>query len=480
MTSGNASSANDYLYYLGQNDYLRAFKFGVNSSDEPTLTDQANSTFLFGYGSGSPVVTSNGTDASSAIVWVVDSPNSNGDGKGAWLGAFDATPQPKAGGGTKLREIWSGDIGTASKFSMAATDNGMVYIGTRDGDVYGFGITGGGALKPGGTATFADTPVHSASTASATVTGTRTVTVTGASLSALTQPDPFTISRVTLTRPGGSRSAVRFPVTLHKGDALRAQVRFAPDAVAGATGTVAFTTSAGPSGTVSVPLVGDGIHTGLFADYTSLHFELNTNDGDVITNVPLGINDWEVTSLVNGGDTPVRVTSVKAPAAPYTIAGLPKPGTIIKPGAAIPVQGEYTPTRVGPDNSSFTVNTNKGSVTVTLTGTGLKPVTKFASVPARVNFGSVRVGHTAKIWVDIINKGNQSALMSGALTEGSSFRALYNITRGLPVNSTDDLTVPIVFTPHKAGPFHGRYKVTWRDVWGDHSLEVPISGTGVG
>ncbi len=201
----------------------------------------------------------------------------------------------------------------------------------------------------------------------------------------------------------------------------------------------------------------------------------------MITNVPLGINDWEVTSIVNGGDTPIRVTSVKAPSGQYTVAGLPAPGTVIKPGEAIPVQGEYTPTKLGAANSSFTINTSKGQrLTVTLTGTGLKPVIKFASVPAQVNFGSVRVGHTAKIWVDIINKGNQSALMSGASTQGTPFRALFNITKGLPVNSTDDLTVPIVFTPHKAGPFHGLYKVTWRDVWGNHSLEVPISGTGAG
>jgi hypothetical protein len=48
------------------------------------------------------------------------------------------------------------------------------------------------------------------------------------------------------------------------------------------------------------------------------------------------------------------------------------------------------------------------------------------------------------------------------------------------VNGTDDLTVPILFTPHKAGPFHGLYKVTWHDGLGSHSLEVPISGTGAG
>ena len=48
------------------------------------------------------------------------------------------------------------------------------------------------------------------------------------------------------------------------------------------------------------------------------------------------------------------------------------------------------------------------------------------------------------------------------------------------MSSANDLTVPILFTPHKAGPFHGGYKVSWRDVWGSHSLEVPISGTGIG
>jgi hypothetical protein len=69
--------------------------------------------------------------------------------------------------------------------------------------------------------------------------------------------------------------------------------------------------------------------------------------------------------------------------------------------------------------------------------------------------------------------------MSGASTQGTPFHAQYGIPKGLTVNGTDDLTVPIIFTPHKAGPFHGLYKVTWRDGLGNHSLEVPITGTGV-
>jgi Abnormal spindle-like microcephaly-assoc'd, ASPM-SPD-2-Hydin/PQQ-like domain len=482
LTSSNAGRSNDYLYYVGQNDYFRAWKVGVGSGDKPALNDQANSTFRFGFGSGSPVTTSNGTNANSAIVWVVDSPDTNGDGHNSWLGAFDATPQAKSGGGTKMREIWSGNIGTSSKFSMAATGNGMVYIGTRDGNVYGFGITGAAALKSGGTATFADTPVKSATTASATVTATRTVTVTGASERAMTamgQPDPFTIGRVTVTRQGGT-AGVKFPVTLHKGDVLRAQVKFAPGTFGGATGAVSFATSNGP-GAVSVPLVGDGIQTGLFATSTSLNFVLVEHDGSVITNVPVGTNSWENTSLVNGGDTPVRVTSVTAPTGRYSAAGLPKLGAVIKPGEAIPVQVQFTPTQAGTATGSFTVTTNKGpAVTVTLSGIGLRPVDKFTSVPAQVNFGSIPVGHTAKIWVDITNTGNQGAVVSGASTRGTPFHAQFSIPKGLTVNGTDDLTVPIIFTPHKAGPFHGLYKVTWRDGLGSHSLEVPISGTGVG
>ena len=39
LTASNAAKANDYLYYVGKNDYLRAFKVGVNGSDKPTLTD---------------------------------------------------------------------------------------------------------------------------------------------------------------------------------------------------------------------------------------------------------------------------------------------------------------------------------------------------------------------------------------------------------------------------------------------------------
>jgi len=51
---------------------------------------------------------------------------------------------------------------------------------------------------------------------------------------------------------------------------------------------------------------------------------------------------------------------------------------------------------------------------------------------------------------------------------------------GLPVNGDNHLVLPVTFHPAKAGAFHGTYKVTWTDEFGQHSLNVPITGTGVG
>ncbi len=56
----------------------------------------------------------------------------------------------------------------------------------------------------------------------------------------------------------------------------------------------------------------------------------------------------------------MRVTSVKAPTGRYTIAGLPKVGTVIKPGEALPVQGSSRRRQVGTATGSFTITTNKG------------------------------------------------------------------------------------------------------------------------
>src|SRR5215470_15373634 len=194
LTTSNAPGSNDYMIYVGKSDYLREFKAGVSSSGKPTLKDVNNSTFTLGYTSGAPVITSNGTDPATGLIW--EEHHNDTTGSGGTLGAWKLLGVPRAGGGTKLSEIWAAPVGTGSKFSEIATNKGMVYVGNRDGSVYGFGITGAAALKSSGTAQFNDTALGSATTKHVSVTATRTVTVTGASVSAASTPAPFTLGEV--------------------------------------------------------------------------------------------------------------------------------------------------------------------------------------------------------------------------------------------------------------------------------------------
>jgi hypothetical protein len=462
--------------FVGKDDYMRELKFGVSSSDKPTITDYANSTFTLGFSSGSPIITSNGTNPASAIIWVVDSSGSTGTGSS--LGAWDLLRQPKAGGGTKLREIWSGSIGTASKFSIAAASNGIVYVGTRDGKLIAFGLKTGAALQRSTTVTYPDTALGSTASTPVSVTATRTVTVTGTSVTAMSTPAPFTVGTVTETH-NGTTTPVTFPVTLHKGDALHAPVAFAPTAPGGASGQVTFTTT-GAKNDASVPLIGDGTQTGLFATSTALSFAIVENEGDSITNVPVGVTVGLTTAITNGGDKPVTVTSVKLPTGPYTAQDLPKVGTVIKPGASVTVGITYAPNHVTTSNSSLTIAASNGtSATVTLTGTSLAPLTKFTASPSTVHFGSVRVGHTARVLVHVVNAGNQPSLMRRTPGPGGAFGAPLRVPNGLPVNESYELELPVTFHPTKAGAFTGVYTLKWTDRFGVHTLKVPITGTGV-
>jgi hypothetical protein len=471
-----SSGLSDYVYSLGRNDYLRAFQLGTDSTGRPVLTDAANSTYTFAFSSGSPVVTSNGTDPSSAVVWVVDS--SGPAGTGASLVAFDAVPQPAAGGGLKLKQIDSEPIGTASKFTIVAPSNGMVYVGTRDGRVLGFGVSAAPALRRGAAPAFGTTAVGSATTRTATATAARTVTVTGISSSAATSPDPFTTGKVTETSPGRPRPRpVTFPVTLHRGDTLRVPVTFAPAVPGGASGTLSLRTAA-PGVPASISLIAAATRTGLYATAPRLSMLLSLNDGTEVGPVPVGQPVYAVTTIVNGGATAQRITRISAPGGPFTARFLPRPGAILRPGQSVTVQIAYRPGRAVSSAGALTIAGSSGPpVTVTLSGTAQPAHSKFTA-PPRIRFGDIPVGHTATRFIHIVNAGNEAATVAATTLTGS-FRAPYPVDKGLPVNGGYDLKIPVTFTPATAGRSAGRYAFTWKDRAGLHTITVPISATGV-
>ncbi len=162
-----------YVLESSGGGYLRALSYGVDGGGVPQLTSAGTSTQSFGYTSGSPIVTSNGTTAGSAVVWVVYSSGSKG--KNAQLQAYSAIPT-----GGNLPLLWSSNIGMASKFSTPTSYDGMIYVGTRAGKLDAFGTISNApySVTP---VNFGQVPVGGTKTETVTVTAHRALTVTAVS-----------------------------------------------------------------------------------------------------------------------------------------------------------------------------------------------------------------------------------------------------------------------------------------------------------
>ena len=283
------SGSTGYVYYNGSGGPLRALQF--NATSPPKLTDVANSTSTFGYTSGSPVVTSNGTDPTTGVVWEIYA--SGESGAGGKLEAFDAAPQT-VGSAKQLKEIWSAPIGTASKFTVPATANGRVYVGTRDGHVLGFGT---GSPLSGAAVSFNQVAVGSTGTVSAklTLSSTETQNVT---ISSISTSAPFTAGTPSQT----------LPATLTPGTSITVPVTFSPTSPGGVTGSLSFATNLPEFPTVSIGLSGDGTKPGFYASPTSLPFGT----------VPIGSTDPLPVTITNGGTSAETVSST-FPGGPFSV-----------------------------------------------------------------------------------------------------------------------------------------------------------------
>lgn len=469
LTSTNVASSHDYVYYVGRSDPLRLLRLVLPNGKRPALEEVDNTSYSFGYTSGSPVVTSNGPALSSAVVWVVRC--GNGGGQGATLNAFVAGP--------KLSTIWSAPIGTASKFSVPATSRGLVYVGTRDGRVLAFGSTAAAPLGGAPQASFASVRLSSAHRRVVTVTARRAVTVTGVSATTAGPGRPFSVGRVTMTTPGSRRPrSVTFPARLAPGDRLHAAVAFRPLSPGGVTGTLAFATASRRFPLDQVPLYGDGTRPGLAAAPRSVLFKLVTDQA--VTNVPVGISAGETVDITNTGASSETVASVTRPAGPFRAVGLPTPGARIRPGQSLAVTITFTPGQAGPARGAFTITTADGrGVTVPLRGDGLAPVSQLTASPSSVRFGRVRTGRTATVAVAIVNAGNQPTTITASSPPGAPFHIVYQVASQLPFNPGYDLRIIITFRPRAAGRFRGRYLLRWRDRSGEHTLAVTLAGSGV-
>ncbi|MGN6721436.1 MAG: choice-of-anchor D domain-containing protein [Marmoricola sp.] len=432
-----------YVYTISNGGPMYAYRLEPDGSGAPSLALVGTSTRIWGWGSGSPVVTSTGTNPGSALVWGVYS--SGKSGSAGLLQAYDAVP---VNGVMQLR--YSVPIGTASKFTVPATDAGRLYIGNRDGIVYGFGRPTSSPLT--GTDTdFGFVPTGTSSTKTITVTAAKPLTISNVSASG-----PFTIDNAT---PAVGTS-------LNAGDTEELTITATPTAAGPATGTLGLTTS---SGTVTLGLEVDGTAPGVAASPSSLNFG----------QVPTGGRVTYAVSVMNTDSQPTTVTAATGPSGPFT-ASLPAAGATIPGGGSIAVPVTYAPTTAGTFSDSVVVTTSTGSATINLSATAVVGAPHLTVSPAVLDFGTITVGSQAQGIATVKNSGNVVLTINKAPPPTAPFTVTNAVSEGQQLSPGAGILVTIGFAPTTPGHFSGSYVLTGNDGSGPQTVRFTGSAVAAG
>jgi hypothetical protein len=509
LSPASVAAANDYVYYIGKSDVMRYLKAGLGGAGgvTPILTDVANSSDIFGYSSGSPVVTSAGTTASSGVVWAVNASDTTGA-----TGSLEAFPAVPGSGCTAAAQctvssLWSFPLTNVGKFTIPATDSGRVYIATRGpvttasstvcggvavpagtncGQVYGFGSPSAAPLGGASPVNFDSiaaggspetTPVTITNTSSAAVTVNSVSAVSTAGSNPFTAAGPYVIDQAT-TAQACTLSPAPSTCVLQPGDTLTVNATFTPTSAGSYNGSVQFGLGSQPNfPVVSVSLAGIGTQPGFYSATSSLPFG----------QVPANTTGSQEIIVTNGGANPITLTST-LPGAPYSVAGLPANNATIAPDQSLSLTVTYHPTATGTAGGASLTLAGTDTVTtdalpplqIPLTGTGVADVTPTLTGTTSLSFGSVPVGQQATKTITVTNTGNLPAVITATNSLPVPFGTPDPVAAGLPVNPGPlyIVNVPVTFTPASPGVIDSTYQVTWTDALGTHVLKVPLTGTG--
>ena len=429
----------------GTSGALKALKYGLDGAGKPTFSLVGTSSDSFGFSSSSPVVSSNGTAAGSALVWVVWSPD--GSGANAQLRAYDPVP---INGTMQLR--WSTGIGTASKFAVPLIDGNRVYVGTRDGQVRSYGSPVTSPLV-GAAVTFPTTTVGQSSAATATLTANYDLTVTsvgvaGAGFSAGVTSPPV-------------------PTPVAKNGILSVPLTFTPTSATLFAGTLTLDTTSGP---VSVSLSGTGqtVAGQLVANPSTISF-----GGTTVGGVPVTAS----LTLHNSGAQPVTITSVTSPAAPFTATGLPGVGTVISPGQDVTATVSYAPVSAGLSASAIGVVSSGGTVSVPISGTASLPSTLQIS-SLNPSLGSVDLGNHASGSVTLTNTGGSNLTITRSKPPtGGDFSVTGPVPEGTTLTPGQSMVASVSFAPTRPLLQTGTWEFNANDTSGVQ--KVVFAGTGI-
>ncbi|MEO8701343.1 MAG: choice-of-anchor D domain-containing protein, partial [Kofleriaceae bacterium] len=341
--------------------------------------------------------------------------------------AIEVRFAPTAAGPASTDLVITTDAGTAI---VACTGTGTEPAISAGPPAIAFGNVRAGTTSPGKTIVVKNT-------------GTAALTIAAA-----TAPAAFTV-------------AAALPVSVLPGGSLALTVKFAPTATGATAGTVVISSDAGPA---AIAVSGTGVAPAI-ATPTAHDFG-NVRTGT--TSAPATI------AIANPGTDTLTITSITI-AAPFARAAVTLPAAIA-PGGSLAVAVTFAPATSVVATGSLSITSDAGPASVALTGRGVAPL--IAASVSPVDFGTVAIGDSAALAVELENHGDAPlAISTVAITgtgagdyslSGASFPAV------VPAGGAVALTV--TFAPHDHGARAAQLAVT-----SDASaLAVALVGSGSG
>lgn len=432
--------------HLNFSNLYAIFRYGLNGAGVPTLT-LAASAYNFGFSSGAPIVTSNGAQTGSGLVWM--DWMADASGANAQLRAYDAVP---VNGMPNQR--FSAPIGTASKFAVPGVSAGRVFVGTRDSLVIAFGAPISAVLS-GAALAFPATSVGQASLLTETVTAGRPLTISAVDSSSA----QFVIGQITPP----------LPASLGAGQMLAVQVLFTPTHAASNAATLTITSDAGA---LQEGLSGAGLFNGA---------QLSATPGTIdFGSIAIGTQLTANATLTDTGSADLTVTSSTLPAAPFAVAGLPAVGDVLAASKTAVATVTFSPLALGTFADDLVLASTGGTGKIHLVGVGTPPGSLSIS-PLALDFGTVDIGTTRTLSFKVSNSGGTALNVSRSKpTSTSVFLRAAELFEGTSIAPGASVTIPIEFAPTAPTAETGGWSINSDSPGGLQSLVFTGTGRFVG
>jgi hypothetical protein len=437
---------------------LDVFQRTVNTNGDVSFNfagATANTGNTFGYGSGTPIVTSNGTTSGTALVWIIHATGPSG--LDSQLEAFNPIPVNNS-----LEMVWSSSPFTSTVFSEPGVDNGIVYVGTKDDTLLGFGaLASSTPVLSGADVSFPATALAQSVAQNATFTAASPTTVTSFTESG---------SAYTMGTP-----SMTLPASLTAGQSITVPVTFTPTVLGANPGTLTANVTGATS---EITLSGQGeTPTGSFSPAAADFAPVLIGGGDVT--IPI--------TFTNVDSSSIDVTGLTLPTLPFTVLDPPANQTI-QPNGTVTFSVQFAPPGTSGDyvhlfSSVATLHTSVGNFGLAISASA-DPPAQISTAPDVLNFGDVAVGSSATLNFDLGDQGGFPLLITlstppstngfSALTDPFNQLANTNPADTLAANTSIQETVQ--FAPTSDGSVSATWLLEGND--GNGVQTVTITGTG--